>query len=162
MSGPITQLSQRKCQQNSLCCLEFEKVGMVELWEMIRRCSVMATSVRRVLTPLQHPEPCCYCLLHEVKPQKLMENACNWPHYVIRFTPSECSSWCSPGPSICFIAAPLSSRRHAEGTITLLCESRSLLSDLQPGEPSRLRRRGERQGPEKPDVISRLWLSEEM
>lgn len=57
----------------------------------------MATSVQHVLTSVfTYSQCCCYssCMKRNCK---LIENVCNWPHYVIKFTQSECSFWHSPG-----------------------------------------------------------------
>lgn len=57
----------------------------------------MATSVEHVFASVLHTHFTAVILLPLRETAELIENVCDWPHYVIKFTQSECSFWHSPG-----------------------------------------------------------------
>ena len=134
----------------------------------LTRSSVMATSAQHVFTSayfsLTHSHGCTYSPY--IKQNcKLTGNACKCPHYVFKTPQFECSSGVLQGIYLFYRGVSLCI--STQGTITLVCEHHSLLSDPQLGShharaASLSAVREANTGQRKRGVISDMWLSEEI
>lgn len=105
-----------------------------------------------------------YCYSYIKWNCKLIGNGCSWPHYVIKFIDLEGSSGVLQGIYLFYWGLSLYS--PTQGTITLVCEYHSLLSDSQQGShhcfTTALSAAWEANtGQRKQGAIPRMTLSEE-